>query len=65
MRTSAGLMPLTTPVSEPITTRSSSVTQYREGRSPLRSSEPPTKRPSVNTIDAGPSQGSIIVAWYS
>ena len=31
----------------------------------LRSSVAPIWRPSVNTIEAGPSQGSSMAAWYS
>ena len=54
-----------TPTSEAITTRPSSVTQIRDGRRPLRSSTAPTTVPSVNVIDAGPSHGSIKEAWYS
>ena len=53
-----------TPASEAITTRPSSVTQIRDGRRPLRSSTAPTMVPSVNVIDAGPSHGSISDAWY-
>ena len=48
-----------TPASEAITTKPSSVTQIRDGRKPLRSSTAPTMMPSVNVIDAGPSHGSI------
>ena len=44
-------------------TRSSSVTQYRDGRRPLRSSTAPMTVPSVNAIDAGPSHGSINAEW--
>ncbi len=55
----------TTPASEAITTNPSFVTVYRDGRSPLRSSTAPMQRPSVNAIDAGPSQGSIRNEWYS
>ena len=54
-----------TPASDAITTRPSSVTQIRDGRRPLRSSTAPTMVPSVNVIDAGPSHGSINEAWYS
>ena len=48
-----------TPASEPSTTRPSSVTSQRPGRSPLRSRQAPSTRPSEKTIAAGPSQGSI------
>jgi hypothetical protein len=41
------------------------VTRYRQGRRPLRSSVPPISRPSVKTMAAGPSHGSMIEAWYS
>ncbi len=51
------------PTSLASTTRPSSVTQYRPGRSPFRSSTAPMTDPSVNAIRAGPSQGSISVAW--
>ena len=47
------------------TTRPSSVTQYRPGRRPLRSSTAPMSVPSVNVIAAGPSHGSMSVEWYS
>ena len=43
----------------------SSVRQYRDGRSPLRSSVAPIRVPSVKATEAGPSQGSIRVPWYS
>ena len=52
-----------TPTSLANTTRSSSVTQYRAGRSPLRSSTAPTTVPSVKHTAAGPSQGSMSEAW--
>ena len=54
-----------TPVSDAIITRSSFVTQYREGLNPFLSSVAPIILPSVNEIDAGPSHGSIKQAWYS
>ena len=54
----------TTPVSLAMITRSSSVTQKRLGRRPLRSSTAPMTVPSVNAIDAGPSHGSMSDAWY-
>ena len=54
-----------TPVSDAITRRPSSVTRYLEGRRPLRSSIPPAYLPSVKSIAAGPSQGSIKMEWYS
>lgn len=52
-----------TPASDAITTKPSSVTQIREGRKPLRSSTAPMIVPSVKVIDAGPSHGSISEAW--
>ncbi len=48
------------PDSDAMITRSSVVTQYREGRNPFLSSVAPIIFPSVNDIDAGPSHGSII-----
>ncbi len=48
-----------TPTSLASTTRPSSVTQYRPGRSPFRSSTAPASVPSMNAISAGPSHGSI------
>ena len=39
------------------------MTQYRAGRSPLRSSTAPATVPSVNTTAAGPSHGSMSEAW--
>ncbi len=54
-----------TPTSLASTTRPSLVTQYRPGRSPLRSSTAPMTVPSVKAISAGPSHGSIRVAWNS
>ena len=53
----------TTPTSEAKTTRPSSVTQNRPGRSPLRSSRDPTCTPSVKATAAGPSHGSMKEAW--
>jgi hypothetical protein len=64
LTTVAGSMS-STPASEASTTRPSSVTQYRDGRRPLRSSTAPTWLPSENTTDAGPSHGSIRVEWNS
>jgi hypothetical protein len=52
-----------TPTSLASTTRPSLVTQYRPGRSPFRSSTAPIIVPSVKAISAGPSHGSISVAW--
>ena len=52
-----------TPTSLASTTSPSSVTQYRAGRRPLRSSTAPTTVPSVKHTAAGPSQGSIKEAW--
>ena len=54
-----------TPTSEARATSPSSVTQYRAGRSPLRSSTAPITVPSVKVTSAGPSQGSISVEWNS
>ena len=51
-----------TPVSEAIITRSSLVTQYLEGLNPFLSKVAPIIFPSVNEIEAGPSQGSIKAA---
>ncbi len=51
-----------TPTSEERISWSSVVRYYREGRRPLRSSTAPTTSPSENTMAAGPSQGSIMVA---
>jgi hypothetical protein len=48
-----------TPTSLASTTRSSSVTQNRAGRNPLRSRTAPTTVPSVKVTAAGPSHGSI------
>ena len=62
LMTEAGSMS-STPTSLASTTRPSSVTQYRPGRSPLRSSTAPITVPSVNATQAGPSQGSISEAW--
>jgi hypothetical protein len=44
-------------------TRSSLVTQKRDGRRPLRSSTAPITVPSVKATEAGPSHGSIREAW--
>ncbi len=52
-----------TPTSDAMITRSSSVTQYRLGRRPLRSRTAPMTVPSVKATDAGPSHGSISEAW--
>ena len=49
----------TTPVSEDMITFPCFVTVYLEGRNPFRSKTAPIKLPSVNGIEAGPSQGSI------
>ena len=49
-----------TPTSEDITTYPSLVTVYLEGRKPFLSKSAPIYFPSVNGIEAGPSQGSII-----
>lgn len=54
-----------TPASLASTTRPSSVTQYRPGRSPLRSRTAPTTVPSVKLTLAGPSHASISVEWNS
>jgi hypothetical protein len=54
----------TAPASEQQTTSPSSVRCQRNGRSPLRSSAAPTRRPSLNTTPAGPSHGSLSEAWY-
>ena len=54
-----------TPTSDAITTSPSLVTQIRLGRRPLRSSTAPITVPSVKHTDAGPSQASINVEWYS
>ena len=48
-----------TPTSEDITTLPSFVTVYLEGRRPFLSKSAPIYFPSVNGIEAGPSQGSI------
>ena len=52
----------TTPASLAIIARPSSVTTYLHGLKPFLSRVPPRIFPSVNTIAAGPSQGSIIDA---
>jgi hypothetical protein len=54
-----------TPASLARITRSSAVRHHRAGRSPLRSSTAPTSVPSVNATPAGPSHGSIRLAWNS
>ncbi len=54
-----------TPVSDASTIRPSVVTSHRPGRRPLRSSVAPTSAPSLNTIAAGPSHGSMRPEWYS
>ena len=54
-----------TPASDAMTTRPSSVTQMRPGRRPLRSRVAPMTVPSVNATAAGPSHGSIRQEWYS
>ena len=54
-----------TPTSEASATSPSSVTQYRAGRRPLRSSTAPITVPSVKLTSAGPSHGSISVEWNS
>ena len=48
----------TLPASDETTTSPSSVAVSARGRSPLRSSIAPTRRPSPNTSAAGPSHGS-------
>ena len=53
---------VSTPISDAIITKSSSVTKYRAGRKPLRSNVAPIIRPSVNATAAGPSHGSINAA---
>ena len=45
--------------------RPSVVTSQRPGRRPLRSRVAPTRVPSVKTMAAGPSHGSMIPEWYS
>ena len=52
----------TQPVSDERMRKPSSVTQYLDGRSPFLSRTAPIISPSEKRIDAGPSQGSIIVA---
>jgi glutamate synthase (ferredoxin) len=54
-----------TPDSEPITSKLSFVTKYLQGRNPFLSRIAHTFLPSVPTIKAGPSQGSIKAEWYS
>ena len=55
----------TTPVSEDITTYPSLVTVYLDGLRPFLSNKAPIYLPSVNGIEAGPSQGSIMQLLYS
>ncbi len=50
----------TTPVSDDIITYPSFVTVYLDGLRPFLSRRAPMNLPSVNGIEAGPSQGSII-----
>ena len=52
----------TTPASLAITTKPSVVASQRQGLRPFRSSVPPTILPSVNSMAAGPSHGSIMEA---
>jgi hypothetical protein len=54
-----------TPISLASTTRPSVVVSHRPGRRPLRSSVAPTSEPSVKTMAAGPSHGSMSPEWYS
>ena len=54
---------LKVPASELSATQPSSVTDHRLGRRPLRSRVAPSRRPSLNTIEAGPSQGSSSSEW--
>ena len=54
-----------TPVSEAITNKLSVVIRYRAGLNPFRSKIAHTLSPSDAITNAGPSQGSIIDAWYS
>ena len=51
-----------TPTSEERISCLSVVRYHRQGRRPFRSSTAPTVSPSENTMAAGPSQGSIMVA---
>ena len=51
------------PASEETAIQPSWVISQRPGRRPLRSSVAPTSRPSVKTIAAGPSHGSISRPW--
>ena len=53
----------TAPASEQHTTMPSALRCQRIGRNPLRSSEAPTRRPSVKMSPAGPSHGSVTEAW--
>ena len=52
----------TAPASDATATSRSLVTAKAAGRSPLRSTSAPTRRPSAKTIAAGPSQGASIPA---
>ena len=52
-----------TPASLASTTSPSAVRHQRPGRRPLRSSTAPITVPSVNATAAGPSHGSIRLAW--
>ena len=52
----------TAPASEATATRRSRFTAKAAGRRPLRSMRAPTRRPSPNTIAAGPSHGASIPA---
>ena len=54
-----------TPASDAMIRRLSSVRQYRDGRRPLRSRVAPIRVPSLKATEAGPSQGSMIAPWYS
>ena len=64
LRTTTRSPTSTTPTSEAKITRPSSVCQNRPGRNPLRSRTEPTRTPSVKDTHAGPSHGSMSVAWY-
>ena len=59
MRTISAGSSGTAPASDASATTLSSVTAQAAGRSPLRSSSVPTRRPSLNTNAAGPSQGAM------
>ncbi len=52
----------TAPASEATATSRSRVTANAAGRSPLRSTSAPTRRPSANTMAAGPSHGASMPA---